>query len=64
MDELSAAVTVATTQMAHRNEKLRGAQNVALIEGAGAVGKGSSSAPPPQPVSVPPKAGSTVEVVA
>ena len=51
---------VITTAMAQRNEKLQGQQSLKLIDAAA----GQGSAPPPQPVSVTPKAGSTIEVVA
>lgn len=65
MNDVSAQVDVATTAMALRNEKVKGRQAVKLIEGAGGGGGQDLASPPPtQPVSVTPKAGSTVEVVA
>ncbi len=62
MNDIGAQIEVATAAMAQRQEKLQGAQSLKLIEGAG--GQQLSSSPPAQPVSVTPKAGSSVEVVA
>ena len=65
MNDVGAQLEVATVAMAQRQEKLQGAQSLKLIEGAGSAGPRTlASSPPPQPVSVTPKAGSTVEVVA
>ncbi len=67
MNDVGAQIEVATLSMAQRQEKLQGQQSVKLIEGAGAAGGQKLSSPPPppsEPVSVTPKAGSTVEVVA
>lgn len=64
MNDIGAQIDVATVAMAQRQEKLQGAQSLKLIEGAGGTQQLSSPPPPAQPVSVTPKAGSTVEVVA
>jgi hypothetical protein len=63
MNDIGDQYAVATLQLSQRREKLEGQQAVRLIEGAGGAG-GGGNAPPPQPVSVTPRAGSTVEVVA
>jgi hypothetical protein len=60
MNDIGEQYAVATVQLSQRREKLEGQQAVKLIDGAG----GGGSAPPPQPVSVTPRAGSSVEVVA
>lgn len=62
MNDIGDQYAVATLQLSQRRERLEGQQTVKLIEGA--AGGGGGSAPPPQPVSVTPRAGSTIEVVA
>jgi hypothetical protein len=49
-----------------RRQELEGQQAVALIQGAGSAVQATANGnrPPPQPVSVTPRPGSTVEVVA
>ncbi len=68
MNDVGLQIGVATVSMAQRQEKLQGAEALKLIEGAGGGQRLASppppSAPPPEPVSVTPKAGSSVEVVA
>jgi hypothetical protein len=65
MNDVSAQIEVATLSMAQRQDKLEGQQALKLIDVAGAGQKLSAPPPPPsQPVSVTPKAGSTIEVVA
>lgn len=62
MNDLSAQIDVATVAMAQRQEKLQGQQALKLIQGAGA--QQLASSPPSEPVSVTPRAGSTIEVIA
>ncbi len=67
MNDVGAQIEVATLSMAQRQEKLEGQQAVKLVDGAaGAAGQKLPSPPPPPsaPVSVTPRAGSTIEVVA
>jgi hypothetical protein len=66
MSDVGMQVAVATESMSHSQQKLRGAEALKLIDGAAGAGGGQQrlSSPPPQPVSVTPRAGSTVEVVA
>lgn len=61
MNDIGAQYDVATVAMAQQQDKLEGAESVKLIDGAGGA---KPSSPPSQPVSVTPKAGSTVETVA
>jgi hypothetical protein len=65
MNDVSAQIEVATVALAQRQEKLQGQQALKLIQGAGAQQQLSSPPPPPsQPVSVTPRAGSSIEVIA
>jgi hypothetical protein len=62
MNPVSNDIAIAQLQLVQRNVKTQGKEALKLIEGA--AGSASASAPPPQPVRVAPRAGSTVEVVA
>jgi len=65
MTDVSGQIAVAQVQLVQRQDRLQGQQALKLIDGAaGGAQQQLSSGPPVQPVSVTPRAGSTVEVVA
>jgi hypothetical protein len=61
MNDISDQIGIAQMQLVQRTTKLEGQESLKLIEGATG---GGPSGPPSQPVSVAPRDGSSVEVVA